>query len=130
MAIFPIISTNQASLTPERVRAIAAWSQEAGEFLYEDETAIDQISRNGVPIPLDIHADLDPFLQDDRQVLQHAHVTEEKVRLTQKTAAAPVAAAAAFHRRRDASLRESKRREALLKGKEGSRRRQRWENSM
>ncbi|KAI5306352.1 hypothetical protein KEM56_001249 [Ascosphaera pollenicola] len=113
-----------ASLTPERVRAIAAWSQEAGEFLYEDEIATDQISRDGVAIPLDIHVDLEPFGQSDRKV-----GAEENVKPKTAGAAPAAASAAAFHRRRDASLRDSKRREALLKGKEGSRRRQRWENS-
>ncbi|KAI5285538.1 hypothetical protein KEM54_000491 [Ascosphaera aggregata] len=145
MAIFPIISTSQANLTPERVRAIAAWSHEAGQSLYVDddedydhhdnhdggghdddgEVFAGQVATSSTGlggVPLDIHFDIDDFDSFVGHQTDQGQVFGVKHRAT-------AAAAASFHRRKDACLRESKRREALLKGKEGSRRRQRWENS-
>ena len=121
-----------ANLTPEQASEISAWTEQAAESLEnlhlanvrsQDEPPSPSPARHSSPaltIPLD---------GDNHRVertptplrSKHARIAEVEAHV-QETARV-------IYRRREPLRRDSlKRREALLMGKEGSRRRQRWEN--
>ncbi|OJJ46388.1 hypothetical protein ASPZODRAFT_132482 [Penicilliopsis zonata CBS 506.65] len=143
MAIHPHLPSpsptpSRGSLTPQQTRAISAWTEQATASLEDltlsevvtvgDGTAAPTSTRRvmrgassvTLTIPLDDHlppAELSPT---------------PRMRLANRTPAAAENEApkvSVSFRRREPLRRDSlKRREALLKGKDGSRRRQRWEN--
>ncbi|KAI5307725.1 hypothetical protein KEM55_007586, partial [Ascosphaera atra] len=113
------------SPTPDASRTLSVPAQvqaRAGE----------RAQRTAIPLPI-------PFEFDERDVHvldnpaatsanANANATPSRTKLASK-AVHLTATASASHRRKEAAQRDtSKRREALLRGKEGSRRRQRWEN--
>lgn len=116
MAIFPKApgQTNGSYQSTEQPINTEAWTEQAAESL----NAISLSSTGGVrgtsvslAIPLDEHAARKPKIA----VEEGSHAPDDDT--------------AAYRPRREPLRRDSlKRREALLKGKEGSRRRQRWEN--
>lgn len=122
MAIFPLVSTpgqNQATTQPEAVD-IESWTEQATQALHAvaiSSPSVPSALLGGGPSALAIPLDDHEVRQDLSQ-----HGTQSA-----KTATQPVSSG--YVKRRDPVRRDSmKRREALLKGKEGSRRRQRWEN--
>lgn len=115
MAILPkataqVNGPNQSTAQPI---SFEVWTQQAAESL----NAISLSSSGGVrgtPVSLAI-----PF--DEQTAARRMAATEEERRMTD--------ASSSDHPRREPLRRDSlKQREALLKGKEGSRRRRRWEN--
>ncbi|KAM5468197.1 hypothetical protein MauCBS54593_004938 [Microsporum audouinii] len=132
MAVHPTLNASPApagsttattqALTPQQVFAISSWS----------EQAIESLSLESSPIPYRNSAPLAIPLDDD--VRQPASPTPVQLRRSVRVADGAAGAAVATaepstYRRREPLRRDSlKRRESLLKGKEGSRRRQRWEN--
>ncbi|KAJ5273559.1 Single-stranded nucleic acid binding R3H [Penicillium angulare] len=129
MAIHPRLrpQASQASLSPQQTMAISAWTEQATASLQDlslSESAPANMpvqpstptcsSLRGVTVPLSIPLDDEPPVAPSAQ----AKVTGE-----------PRSTPTVSFRRR-APLRQDslKSREALLKGKDGSRRRQRWEN--
>ncbi|PGG96497.1 hypothetical protein AJ79_09557 [Helicocarpus griseus UAMH5409] len=124
MAIHPTLHVD-GSLTPQQAQEISVWSQRAARAIHGDnaptstEGATSTARVPGTSVSLAIPLD-------------DEHHPPTSLPLRVRTApngetAAPVASAT--YRRREPLRRDSqKRREALLKGKEGSRRRQRWEN--
>ncbi|EFR05237.1 hypothetical protein MGYG_08249 [Nannizzia gypsea CBS 118893] len=135
MAVHPTLNASPAAgsaaaasnaLTPQQVYAISSWS----------EQAIESLTLESSPIPYRNSAPLTIPLDDDVQ--QPASPTPARLRRSVRvaegatatgTAATTATAGPSTYRRREPLRRDSlKRRESLLKGKEGSRRRQRWEN--
>ncbi|KAK2742540.1 hypothetical protein FQN55_007826 [Onygenales sp. PD_40] len=120
MAIHPTLNP-AGTLTPQQARDISTWSQQTSQSIHVAATGGDAISTARLPgtsvslaIPLD-----------------DEHHPAEGLPLRVRTApnAETIPIASATYRRREPLRRDSlKRRDALLKGKEGSRRRQRWEN--
>ncbi|MCJ1253761.1 hypothetical protein MMC24_001574 [Lignoscripta atroalba] len=123
MAIYPKLSAQSqeearpaVNTQPSQPISIEAWTEQATEALQ----AVSLSSASGVrgtstslSIPLDAHS----LATHTR----HSQGTDELLRLSDTHSA--------YRPRREPIRRDSlKRREALLKGKEGSRRRQRWEN--
>lgn len=119
MAVHPNMNAPVRGSTPAQQNAqgidIEAWTEQATESL-----RIVSVSSSGGPrgtsvnlaIPLDEHTA--PARVQDRVAVDSSNVKD---------------AQATYILRREPLRRDSlKRREALLKGKEGSRRRQRWEN--
>lgn len=140
MAIHPTLRTQssvQGTLSPQQARAISAWSEQAAAHL-ENLTITDSVptsdqhwpgpasasTRNtlrGTTVTLSIPLD-DPVPSAD-----NASAPRVGVRGPTSTQAHQVPSVS--FRRREPLRRDSlRRREALRKGKDGSRRRQRWEN--
>lgn len=121
MAIHPTLHTSsaaQGSLTPQQAVEISAWSERATESLTISSSPVPY----GDPIPLRIPLDDDSHRADSQSPLRLRNA-----RVAARADATPVISST--YRRRDQIGRDSlKRRETLMKGKEGSRRRQRWEN--
>ncbi|KAI9720265.1 MAG: hypothetical protein M1812_003083 [Candelaria pacifica] len=122
MAIFPLTSTLNQGQSPAHSEAvdIESWTEQATQALHavaisspSAPSAIIGSGPNSLAIPLDDHeARQNPY--------QHS---------VRSTKVAPQPVSSGYVKRREPTRRDSmKRREALLMGKEGSRRRQRWEN--
>ncbi|KAL4803950.1 R3H-associated N-terminal domain-containing protein [Aspergillus unguis] len=124
---FPSQADVRGPLSPQQAEAISAWTEQAAASL-EDLTLTDSVpvsGRNavlrGTSVPLSIPLD-DPVPATDGTSAHRVRVIGQS---TEETRKAPTVS----FRRREPLRRDSlKRREALLKGKDGSRRRQRWEN--
>lgn len=149
MAIHPELhasSPSQGHLTPQQTHAISAWTDQATASL-EDLTLTESVSggvgdespsrnrsarsaaRHGTAVPLTIPLD-DPVpaqATEQASVSRVRLVTQSGARATETSQKVPTVS----FRRREPLRRDSlRRREALQKGKDGSRRRQRWENGM
>ncbi|KAL4902832.1 hypothetical protein BDW74DRAFT_58358 [Aspergillus multicolor] len=115
---FPSQDEVRGPLSPQQARAISAWTEQAAASL-ENLTLTDSASTilRGTTVSLSIPLD-DP-VPDAPRIKTVGQSTAEKVQKPPTVS----------FRRREPLRRDSlKRREALLKGKDGSRRRQRWEN--
>ncbi|KAE8371952.1 R3H-associated N-terminal domain-containing protein [Aspergillus bertholletiae] len=140
MAIHPTLhsqSNAQGTLSPQQARAISAWSEQAAAHL-ENLTISDSITvgdqhcagpespsrrsaLRGTTVTLSIPLD-DP-------VPSVGDTSAPRVKILSQTSTQTQQVPSVSFRRREPLRRDSlKRREALLKGKDGSRRRQRWEN--
>lgn len=127
MAIHPKLRPegSQCSLSPQQTIAISAWTEQAAASLEDltlsDSTPADRTTQPpptrsplcGATVAVSIPLDDQP------------PATPSRVRPSTEETRPPTVS----FRRREPLRRDSlKRREALLKGKDGSRRRQRWEN--
>ncbi|RDW67140.1 uncharacterized protein DSM5745_09006 [Aspergillus mulundensis] len=124
MAIHPSFPSQDGPLSSQQARAISAWTEQAAaslENLTITESAPTSTTLRGATVSLSIPLD-DPVPAADG--------TAPRIKtLCQSTAEKVQKVPAVTFRRREPLRRDSlKRREALLKGKDGSRRRQRWEN--
>ena len=129
MAIHPRLrpAASQGSLSPQQTLAISAWTEQAAASLQDltlsepTTTTADQTttpshsSLRGATVSLSIPID-DPTPLPSAQVKVVAGESRPPT--------------VSFRRREPLSRDSLRRREALLKGKDGSRRRQRWENGM
>jgi R3H-associated N-terminal domain len=136
MAIHPSLQphiANQSSLTPQQALTISTWTEQATTALQNlDISALaskptvsaSDPTVQGASVPLTIPLDEPPQKRDT--------VTASRARVMGNGLGVRVQSnLPSDATRREISRRDSlKRREALLKGKEGSRRRQRWENGM
>jgi len=135
MAIHPSLQPhipNQSSLTPQQALTISAWTEQATTALQNLDisalasnptvSASDQTVQ-GASVSLTIPLDEPPQKRDS--------ITAPRARVVGNGLGVRVQSnLSSDATRREISRRDSlKRREALLKGKEGSRRRQRWENA-
>lgn len=136
MAVHPTLQphiSNQSSLTPQQAFAISTWTEQATTALQNlDISALasnpavsaSDAAVQGPSVSLAIPLDEPPQKKDNvaapcARVMGNGLGVKVQSSLSSDTT------------RREISRRDSlKRREALLKGKEGSRRRQRWENGM
>ncbi len=128
MAIHPRLrpAASQGSLSPQQTLAISAWTEQAAASLQDltlsesttttaDQTTPSHSSLRGAAVSLSIPID-DPTPLPSAQVKVVAGESRPPT--------------VSFRRREPLSRDSLRRREALLKGKDGSRRRQRWENGM
>ncbi|EAW13371.1 uncharacterized protein ACLA_054180 [Aspergillus clavatus NRRL 1] len=139
MAIHPTLSSpagSQGRLTPQQTRAISAWSEQAAAASLQSLTLSDSVSSiaeavqntptrvsalRGASVALSIPLD-DPVPAAQTE-------SKSRVKIAVRESDESQQIASVSFRRRETLRRDSlKRREALLKGKDGSRRRQRWEN--
>ncbi|KAL1847586.1 hypothetical protein Plec18170_008483 [Paecilomyces lecythidis] len=133
MAIHPTLRTQNAapgSLTAQQVRAISAWTEQTTASLQNLSLSQDASTREadatvtalrGTSVSLTIPLDDHPATTEGRPAPRAKIANDVDDERPQRVSLT--------YRRREPSRRDSlKRREALLKGKEGSRRRQRWEN--
>ena len=124
MAIYPKPNpAPQRRLTAEEAVNIEAWTEHAAEALQSLSLSSPQVLRGtsaSLAIPLDGTA------------ITQVPKNEEGTGANSPAAPSPMASRPSpGYRRREPIRRDSqKRRDALLKGKEGSRRRHRWENGM
>ena len=148
MAIHPELyasSPSQGHLTPQQSRAISAWTDQATASL-EDLTLTDSVTAGtsarsaglrGAAVPLTIPLD-DPVPVSQQHPATTASTEQtsvSRVRLVTQsgvhaTETSPKVPTVSFRRREPLRRDSLRRREALQKGKDGSRRRQRWENGM
>lgn len=139
MAIHPRLRprASQGSLSPQQALAISAWTEQAAASLEDltlsESTPVDtpvdgpaasstptRSGLEGATVSLSIPLDDQPPVTPSPRV-KVVDPASGETRPAQKVS----------FRRREPLRRDSlKRREALLKGKDGSRRRQRWENGM
>ena len=123
MAIHPELyaqAESQGSLTPQQSRAISAWTEQTTASL-EDLT----LSEAGPNASLPLTIPLDDPVPERRST--------PRVKLVTRSSApkeTPQVPSVSFRRREPLHRDGQRRREALQKGKDGSRRRQRWENGM
>lgn len=135
MAIHPTLRTQNAapgSLTAQQARAISAWTEQTTASLQNLSLSQDASTREadatvtalrGTSVSLTIPLDDHPATTEGRPAPRAKVANDVDDERPQRVSLT--------YRRREPSRRDSlKRREALLKGKEGSRRRQRWENGM
>lgn len=137
MAIHPSLPSppsQSGHLTPQQAHAISRWTEEATASLQNLDISASGLDANapeeigapirGTSVPLTIPLD-DPIHPTD-------DTSNSRVRIVQDRPDTETHRVSSItYRRREPIRRDSlKRREALLKGKEGSRRRQRWENGM
>ncbi|KAF7591326.1 hypothetical protein BBP40_001650 [Aspergillus hancockii] len=142
MAIHPTLrsqSNAQGTLSPHQARAISAWSEQAAAHLEnltisdaapigetncpESEPTSTRGALRGTMVTLSIPLD-DP-------VPSMENTSAPRVKLLDLASNQTQQIPSVSFRRREPLRRDSlKRREALLKGKDGSRRRQRWENGL
>jgi hypothetical protein len=136
MAIHPSLRPHpspSAHLTPQQALSISAWTEEATVSLQNLNIAASGSDANapgesaaailGTSVSLAIPLDDPIYPRDDPFTSRVKIVNDRPEGETHRTLST--------YRRREPIRRDSlKRREALLKGKEGSRRRQRWENGM
>ncbi|KAL4949436.1 R3H-associated N-terminal domain-containing protein [Aspergillus filifer] len=123
---FPSQGNVRGPLSPQQAQAISAWTEQAAASL-ESLTITDSAPRDrgtsglrGATVSLSIPLD-DPVSAPNASAAPRVRIA------SQPAEDAPVPKVT--FRRREPLRRDSlKRREALLKGKDGSRRRQRWEN--
>lgn len=126
---FPSQADVRGPLSPQQAQAISAWTEQAAESL-ENLTVTDSAPANegntgvrGTSVPLSIPLD-DPVPAASGDSAPRVRTSGQNPSEARKTPTVTF-------RRREPLRRDSlKRREALLKGKDGSRRRQRWENGM
>jgi hypothetical protein len=129
MAIHPIVHNERPAASNLTQQDISAWTEQAAASLQildiSDSVAQVEVTdatrgtSNALSIPLDgpIAASIKPSVS--------------RVKIVSKSTDETIADVSTTYRRREPLRRDSlKRREALLKGKEGSRRRQRWENGI
>lgn len=131
MAIHPRLrpAASQASLSPQQTLAISAWTEQAAASLqdltlsestttFRADTAAtpSRSSLRGTTVSLTIPVD------------DQTPTVTSQVKVVASGESRPPTVS--FRRREPLSRDTLKRREALLKGKDGSRRRQRWENGM
>jgi hypothetical protein len=130
MAIHPIVRDERPAASNLTQQDISAWTEQAAASLQildiSDSVAQVEVTdgirgtSTALSIPLDgpIPASIKPSVS--------------RVKIVSKSTDETIAAVSSTtYRRREPLRRDSlKRREALLKGKEGSRRRQRWENGI
>ncbi|PGH34645.1 hypothetical protein GX50_02535 [[Emmonsia] crescens] len=125
MAIHPTLHAAEGSLTPQQAQEISAWTQRAAQSIHGDDGngdgAVSIAIVPGTSVSLAIPLD------------DEHHPPSSSLPLRVRTAtngesSDPIASSAAYRRREPLRRDSLKRRDALLKGKEGSRRRQRWEN--
>lgn len=140
MAIHPTLSPQsnaQGTLSPQQARAISAWSEQAaahlGNLTISDSVPAADQHRAGPESPSTRGAlrgttvTLSIPLEDP--VPSTGNTSAPRVKLLGQPSAQTQQVPSVSFRRREPLRRDSlKRREALLKGKDGSRRRQRWEN--
>ncbi|EEH38831.1 hypothetical protein PAAG_08558 [Paracoccidioides lutzii Pb01] len=124
MVIHPILHV-EGTLTQQQVWDISVWSQQTSQSIHGVSAFPNDDGASSTSRLLGTSASLTIPLDDEH----HAH---NSLPIRGKTATngednAPVASAT-YHRREPLCRDSLKRRDALLKGKEGSRRRQRWEN--
>jgi len=115
MAIHPRLRPEGGHLSPQQARAISAWTEQHAVASLQDMTLSDSADRTpSSPTPT-------------RSALRTVSLS---IPLDDEPPKAKVEPRPTVSFRRRAPLREasSKSREAVLKGKDGSRRRQRWEN--
>lgn len=126
---FPSQADVRGPLSPQQAQAISTWTEQAAASL-GGLRITDSAPRNegtaalrGASVSLSIPLD-DPVPATDAS-------PNPRVRVVGQIPEEPRKVPAVTFRRREPLRRDSlKRREALLKGKDGSRRRQRWENGM
>ncbi|PGH00199.1 hypothetical protein AJ80_09207 [Polytolypa hystricis UAMH7299] len=122
MAIHPTLSPGQGTLTPQQAIDISVWTDQAAQSLQAINLSATE-SVNNTPSARGRSASLTIPLDSEHPTPG----TPTPLRLKSVRVDAPPVVAT--YGRREPIRRDSlKRREALLKGKEGSRRRQRWEN--
>ncbi|OAX78499.1 hypothetical protein ACJ72_07192 [Emergomyces africanus] len=119
MAIHPTLHP-EGSLSPQQAQEISAWTQQAAQSIHSGDGATPITRVPGTSVSLAI-----PL--DDEHHLPSSLPLRERTATNDK-GSVPIAASATYSRREPLRRDSLKRREALLKGKEGSRRRQRWEN--
>lgn len=126
------------SLSPQQTTEISAWTEEASQSLrdFHISTSSAHAEQSPTPAARDSSSNLViPLDVDHHHHHRHRHhhaeqtPTQLRVKNVRVESAEADESARVVYRRREPIHRDSlKRREALLKGKEGSRRRQRWEN--
>ncbi|KAG5295348.1 hypothetical protein I7I48_12205 [Histoplasma ohiense] len=120
MAIHPTLHT-EGSLTPQHAQMISGWLQQSSQSIHSDGAGVNPTARvPGTSVSLAIPLDE-----------EHTPLTSLplRVRTTANGDTNFHVASSATYTRKEPLRRDSlKRRDALLKGKDGSRRRQRWEN--
>lgn len=134
MAIHPDLRP-QGSLSPHQTRAISAWTEQAAASLQgltlsesRDEpvsivdSATARTGLRGASVSLAIPLDDDVPVAETRPT--------SRVKLVGPSGHSQQTPSVTFRRREPIRRDSLRRREALLKGKDGSRRRQRWENGM
>lgn len=130
MAIHPGLrpQASQGSLSPQQTLAISAWTEQAASSLQDlslSESTPDAASQSPTPVRSTLRGattTLSIPLDDEPPT------PSPRVKLAAEESRRPPTVS---FRRREPLRRDSlKSREALLKGKDGSRRRQRWENGM
>ncbi|KAL2005884.1 hypothetical protein VTN00DRAFT_10377 [Thermoascus crustaceus] len=140
MAIHPTLhpqTPSQGHLTPERVLAISAWTEQAAASLQNlsisepapgrDEDASESLQATPSRGPRGTSVALTIPLDDELHPADSP--SAPRVKIVNGGAGESRRVLSSTYKRREPSRRDSlRRREALLKGKEGSRRRQRWEN--
>ncbi|OJD22066.1 hypothetical protein ACJ73_06592 [Blastomyces percursus] len=121
MAIHPTLHA-EGSLTPQQAREISVWSQQAAQSIHVDGAGVTPTARvPGTSVSLAIPLD------DEHHPPTSLPLRVRTATIGDDTSGDVVSSVT--YRRREPLRRDSlKRRDALLKGKEGSRRRQRWEN--
>jgi hypothetical protein len=135
MAIHPTIRTQRSepsSLTPQQALAISAWTEQTVSSLQSlhiadsgvDVAPVDGSMVRNTSVPLAIP--LDEPLPTKKEI----HTSRVKIITERRDDEAPRVSSETYRRREPIRRDSLKRREALLKGKEGSRRRQRWENGL
>lgn len=132
MAIHPRLrpQASQGSLSPQQTMAISAWTEQATESL-SGMTLAESTSRRDAPsspTPAGLRGatvSLSIPLNDENTVPVPAPARVKVATSASEETRPPTVS---FRRREPLRRDNLKRREALLKGKDGSRRRQRWEN--
>ncbi|KAJ5604970.1 hypothetical protein N7510_010124 [Penicillium lagena] len=131
MAIHPGVPSSSPRLAPHQARAISAWTEQAaaslqGLTLSESAPTTDGPAPNATPTRSSLRGasiGLSIPLDDQPQ----ATGSPQRVKVV-PASGTPPAPSVSFRRREPLRRDSLKRREAMLKGKDGSRRRQRWEN--
>lgn len=129
MAIHPIVRDERPAASNLTQQDISAWTEQAAASLQildiSDSVAQVEVAdgirgtSTALSIPL------------DGPIVASTKPSVSRVKIVSKSTDETIAAMSSTYRRREPLRRDSlKRREALLKGKEGSRRRQRWENGI
>lgn len=139
MAIHPIVRTERIAASNLTQQDITAWTEQAASSLQILDIS-DSVAEVDIPI-----ASAPTFTTTgirgtsstlsiplDGPIPTRAKASSPRVKIVQNQGEDGVSTVPSnTYRRREPMRRDSlKRREALLKGKEGSRRRQRWENGM
>ena len=136
MAIHPKLhphAAHQGTLTPQQAHSISTWTEQATESLQAiniSSPTPDRVSTSGAVNVAPRQASVPLLIPIDDQFHPSGSATAPRARpVAGATKVEPQRVVPGSYGRREPLHRDSmKRREALLKGKEGSRRRQRWEN--
>ncbi|PGH06415.1 hypothetical protein GX51_02427 [Blastomyces parvus] len=121
MAIHPTLHA-EGSLTPQQAQEISVWSQQATQSIHVDAPGVMPTARvPGTSVSLAI-----PL--DDEQHPPTSLPLRVRTATNGNDTGGDVVSSVTYRRREPLRRDSLKRRDALLKGKEGSRRRQRWEN--